>query len=294
MNQIVAGSPISLTFYFVSSGSLVDPTGPAGKVYNPSGSLVYTLSGLTSSTTGIWTEAVSTATTWTVGTHRAYAYGTYNSDTLYCTSPIVFDVISSPDVLYYCSVPDVKAYLGIASTDYSNDSLLRTFVAAATNFIETYTRRAFKVQYATDYFDLSNDREVILKNYPIVSISALTVAGVAISDYRLENMPGRITFTDYSSYYERYGTYYDWVGKTGLMICTYAYGDSKVPDNVHLACMKVGSFLYNAKTKEGIRSEHLLSYSYTLEKMQAGTGGRSGGFLSEVGDLLADYRLVHV
>lgn len=273
MKYITAGSTVQLNFEYTLNGSYVTPTSPALKLYNSAGTLQRTV-GITNATeTGKYSIGLTTADL-SVGTYNAWAYGTYNGANIFSTSPELFEVLDISGEVYYATVTDLRDYLSI--TGAGQDSRLKEYITAASRYIDDYCRRKFR-QYTKTYRAYhENPRAIMLPEYPVISVAGITVEVVG----RTTNTEGVTDDTYYIDYnYGRIQFFKNFVGKFTI---TYTAGVVSVPAPVRLACLKICSFYYNKRKREGIKHESLLSHSYTL----------SPDIQEEIKSLLDPYKLI--
>ena len=77
------------------------------------------------------------------------------------------------------TLAQAKAWLNI--TDTSSDALIATLITAASRFIMTYTNRSsFLPTASTRYYDGTMTYSILLRDFPVISVSAVTVNGVAV------------------------------------------------------------------------------------------------------------------
>jgi hypothetical protein len=75
---------------------------------------------------------------------------------------------------------NVKAWLGVTSTD--DDALLARLIGAASRMIHSYLQRPnlFRHTYS-EVYDGSGGRQLILRNYPVLSLTSLTVGNTTVN-----------------------------------------------------------------------------------------------------------------
>jgi hypothetical protein len=227
----------------------------------------------TTAVVGQYTVALTTSDL-SVGTYNSWATGTYNGANIFSTSPELFEVLSPSNEMYYATVVDLRNYLNLSNT--SEDARLFEYIVSASGYIDNYCCRKFR-QYTGTYNRYHEDpQQIMLGDYPILSISGITVTtigtnpdtdSVSSDDYYVDYDIGRIRF--FTNY-------------TGKFSVSYVAGMTSLPAPIRLACLKLGSFYYNKRRREGIKHESLLSYSYTL----------SPDLKEELAALLDPYRLV--
>ena len=72
------------------------------------------------------------------------------------------------------TVANVKLYIGIPSATTQYDALLDELINSATQYIENYCKRRFKLTtYTSEGYDGNNSQYLFLKNYPIVSVASI-------------------------------------------------------------------------------------------------------------------------
>ncbi|GAG32055.1 unnamed protein product, partial [marine sediment metagenome] len=77
------------------------------------------------------------------------------------------------------SLIEIKAYLGISTTDDSHDYILNIFIQAAIDAIETYCGRRFELrEYKMDRHDGDGTRRLMLNQWPVVSVERIAMSTV--------------------------------------------------------------------------------------------------------------------
>jgi len=77
------------------------------------------------------------------------------------------------------TLADVKAYLGMTGEAVDDDLLTRLITAASTWFKTQAAHQILSATY-TDTFDGSGGTRKVLENFPVISVTSVTVDGVAI------------------------------------------------------------------------------------------------------------------
>ena len=91
-----------------------------------------------------------------------------------------------------------KAYAGITTTDTTRDAVIEAVIdGVSAMFCRILGRELAKTTYTDAYLDGSGEQDLLLPHYPVVSISALTEGGVALTegatgDYLLYADEGRL------------------------------------------------------------------------------------------------------
>lgn len=154
----------------------------------------------------------------------------------------------------YCSLTDLKEYLGITST--KQDTLLTRCIETAQREIETYTLKVFENSdtASTKTFDANN--EYISKDgysftipYDLRSLSEITIDSNDVSSYIISylSFDGIIyelgimgtspyTFKDYST------SFYNTISITG----TWGYSTTP-PADIENACITLAQYIYQRK-----------------------------------------------
>ena len=233
-------------------GVLVDVTIPTLTVFDFTNvQALSTTSGFTAVSTGRYRHLLDPSVLTTIGTYRAIYSGTYNGHTIFADSPELFEIKALADVYVYASVRQLVDYSEIAEPV---DALfLKDLLTVATQLVNTYCGREFRRYTISAELHVLKDHEVFhLREYPVVSITTFTIEddAVATTEYRLDKATGRIRF--------------EAENRAGDAEVTYVAGVDTVPHEVSLACLKIASFLYMRRKREGVSGESLLGYRYDL------------------------------
>lgn len=171
-----------------------------------------------------------------------------------------------------CSLAQVKERMQIPVGDHGIDDLLLQLIDIASAQIETAAKRSFtQVLTLTGELHNGNGSSILQPNHtPIVSVSALSIDGIAISaaDYTVQ--PEYVELKQLEEYSARlrgvqqlFG-----VGSRNVSI-SYTAGYDAVPQLVADACVMQVQYLRNVGGHIGIRSEssnaadHSTSYHHT-------------------------------
>ena len=102
---------------------------------------------------------------------------------------------------------DVKAWLGIPTGTTTDDTMLSALVTSVSAWIQSYIERQLLTASYTELRSGSGGKALVLNQYPVTAVSALTIDGVAITartsfgsaGYYLANntlyLDGGLTFT---------------------------------------------------------------------------------------------------
>lgn len=141
---------------------------------------------------------------------------------------------------------ELKTYLGI--TTASEDALLTMLLDSANDFVEGYIGREIASASYTEYFDGDGQREILLNNYPVASITSfeentgtLNVpvwTAIDASTYKLSPNVGKI----FMYCFKRRGFQNYKV--------VYTAGYTTIPGDIKLATLKIASGYYNRRTTD--------------------------------------------
>lgn len=97
----------------------------------------------------------------------------------------------------YTELDTVKNVLNIGDT--SQDTLLTRLIKSATSFVNEVTHRTFEETTVTEKYAGTGTSELVLKNYPVSSITEITIDGDTVSsgDYELFEDEGIVFKYDY-------------------------------------------------------------------------------------------------
>ena len=149
------------------------------------------------------------------------------------------------------SLSELKSYLWI--TDSSQDTILTIFLDSADDFVRSYIGREIESATYTEYFDGDGQREILMKNYPVTTLTSFeentgtiqTPVWTAVdsSTYKLSPNIAKLFLTFYKSRgFQNFKVVY---------VAWYA----TIPGDIKLATLKLASGYYNRRTSDGIKSE---------------------------------------
>lgn len=154
------------------------------------------------------------------------------------------------------TLASVKTWLSIDNTNTANDSLLNDLIDSCSSYIETWLNRTIlQANYSEDYCGYGTN-VISVANYPIVSVSSVTVNGVAqkilpFSDYNstgIKFIDRRIIAQNF--FFPR--------GISNISI-NYAAGFAAVPADIKQACNELVALRYKNGRGErlGVSSKSL-------------------------------------
>lgn len=158
------------------------------------------------------------------------------------------------------TLAEAKTHIGITGT--SEDTSLQQIVDAVNVFVGTYCHRTFEsATYTEELYDGSGGPELVLKNYPIITITEILVdteevderTDVGEEGYYIKNANNGILYNNAG-----------WSRGRGNIQITYTAGYATVPNDLKYACLAMAAYFRNMKGKDGIMSESLGSYAYSI------------------------------
>lgn len=152
----------------------------------------------------------------------------------------------------------LKTYINVGST---NDTLLQQLLTSASAAIQGYCNRDFISKSYTKTFNGNGSNRMVLPDYPLSAVSALTISGVAVNAaasitsagfYFYDNM---IMLNGYA-----FGRGY------GNITITYTAGFSPVPDDLVQACVGTVQYWLNDRQRGGEISRSMGGQSITYSQ----------------------------
>ncbi len=160
---------------------------------------------------------------------------------------------------------NVKQWLGVTGT--ADDSLLARLISASSDYITMWLGRDITLQAYISYRDGSDGRVMILRNYPVVSVSLLSVDGVPIPA-AVYSAPGALPspgflFDQYSV--SLVGGVYSFTRGIANVYAAYQAGFATVPTEIEQAAIELISLRYKERDRIGQISKSIggevVSYS---------------------------------
>lgn len=205
-SQCILGENLTFTIQAVNaSGDVANATGsPAYSVYEDETAASILSGSMTqlSSQTGFYSEQIATTT--------ANGFETYKSYTIRITATIsgvsvgtayTFLCLGTEDAPQsttgaLTTVANFKSYIGLTSTD--DDALIGYLISRATDAIEKYCNRVLRSADYREFYDGNGERELLLRQYPITDVSALSIGranALAITNSNADAWQARVTIT---------------------------------------------------------------------------------------------------
>lgn len=177
------------------------------------------------------------------------------------------------DLLDYalCTVADVKELLNIASSDTTKDNLITRKINQATEMIENYTGRRFKLTtYTNEEYDSTGTDQLILRQRPIVGTVTVGSRDSALNDDHWTNYETDRYFTDASSGILEFTS--NLYGSWNRYRVTYQAGYATIPSDIAEACATLAAFLVeNGYSGSNIKAK--TEGQRKLEYFETGAGG---------------------
>ncbi len=225
--------------------------------------VLQTSSGFTTVSTGIQNFYLDPSVLSTIGTYRLICFGDRGADRVYSDSPELFEISTLGNFITYASVKELVDYLELAEP--IPVAFIRDILNTVTAAIDTYCGRTFRQIAIVDeehWLDVVD--EVFLRKYPVMSISSMSIDGSAIetSAYDLFKAQSRISF---NTPIGGRGSGQTYNSRTGIFKVSYTAGIDTVPQPINLAALKYAAYLFLRRKRDGLSSESLLGYSYSLQ-----------------------------
>lgn len=170
--------------------------------------------------------------------------------------------MSGPSPIDLTTLAEVKAYLNVTGT--TADVLLQSLITAVSQAMMNYCNRTFQLQSYTETRDATGNTQWVMLNYPIVSVTSVSVNGNTIPPSTGFNGGG---YGGRSGYYN--GVWSVMIdgycvprGRRNVMIA-YTAGYATIPADLDQACIETVALKYKQKDRigisgsEGIDGQHI-------------------------------------
>lgn len=156
----------------------------------------------------------------------------------------------------------VKGWLSISST--SEDGLLARLITAASQFIQTWLNRDIAVAPYTETRDGNGRSWMVLSNFPVLSVSSVSINGQAIPASSGFDSPGY--YITPTALYLR-GYLFD-KGQANVAL-TYSAGYVQIPPEIEQACIELVGLRYKERDRIGHASKAIQgeTVSFTIVDM---------------------------
>lgn len=160
------------------------------------------------------------------------------------------------------TVEQVKGYLSIGNV--VDDALLERMLHAASGYIQTWINRSLDLQSYSALLDGNGSDTLVLRNFPIVSVSDLRINGAVIAAAADDSAMG-YWFDDYRLMLR--GRVFP--RGRGNVRLNYQAGFAAPPADLTQACIEMVSLRYREKDRIGLVSKGLAgeTTAYSLKDM---------------------------
>ena len=167
-----------------------------------------------------------------------------------------------------CLLADVREYLGLTVT--TSDNLLQRMITSCSTWIKSWSNRDYVTGTYTDRFDGNDYREITVSQYPIVSISSITIDGVTVDPTKYKADSEGFPFIELTD-----GTVFTRGTKNVVISYTAGYGTltlGTIPQDVVQACIELVAWRFTERTRIQQSSK---SMGGEVVSFQTGAGAQS-------------------
>ena len=144
------------------------------------------------------------------------------------------------------TLANVKSWLGITNT--SDDALLAQLITGYSQFVTEYCSRDFvQTTYTDQIYDGSGSSVLVLRQYPILSISAISIDGVAVPSTSFSHNGRAVLLKTGQVFTSSYGN----------VSVSYQAGYSTIPTGLERAVIELIGQRYTEKDRIGHASKQL-------------------------------------
>lgn len=145
------------------------------------------------------------------------------------------------------TLEDVKESLDIASSDTSKDNLIIRKINAATDAIEKFTGRRFKLTtYTNEEYDATNTDQLILKQRPVTALSSMSSRDTSLNEDDWTTSDTELYFLDAEA--GVIDLNFVATGRWNRYRVTYTAGYTDIPADLAEAAAALASFLVSTPT----------------------------------------------
>ena len=164
------------------------------------------------------------------------------------------------------TLANVKSWLNIQSN--TDDALLSRMITSVSTYIQSWLNRSFSV---ASYTDTSNGNgvssQLVLRNYPIVSVSSLTINGIIIP-FSPDGIKPGYQYDGKAIYLIGY------IFQRGMrnIVVNYSAGYASVPAEIEQAVIELLSLRYRERSRIGENSKSIggETVSYNIKDFPEG------------------------
>lgn len=138
------------------------------------------------------------------------------------------------------NVSDVKETMGIASGDLTWDNIITRSINRATEMIEGWCNRRFLATDYTEYYDASYSEQLILRQYPIISLTSIEARNTTLNDNSFNTVTSDQYFLDNNAgVIDAISGFW---GKYDQWRIVYRAGFTIIPSDLAEACAALASY----------------------------------------------------
>ncbi len=141
------------------------------------------------------------------------------------------------------TLENAKQYLGLTAA--ADDTLLGRLITAASAWIKSFLNRDVLETAYLDTFDGTGTPKLMLPQYPITSLTSVTVDGVAVDLATLVFRGAVLTRTDGAIFPMGYGN----------VAVSYKAGFTAIPADIEQACVEIVGWNYKVRDRIGHASK---------------------------------------
>lgn len=172
-------------------------------------------------------------------------------------------VVPAQDINDLVLLDDVKSYLNIDANNTNNDLLLQLLISSFTTFVLNRTSMSSfsQPQTYTEIYDGNNNMRLMLRNYPILSLTSVLVGAYTVPLSTGVNVPGiyidgikrSIAFRNAPFFWPNYSVIsatlfpYSFVKGQGNIQVQYTAGYTQVPYDLQDAAMRAVAIYYKRR-----------------------------------------------
>ncbi len=168
----------------------------------------------------------------------------------------------------FTTLADTKLWLGVTSS--TDDTLLTNLIVAASAFIETWVSRTLgQATYTAETYDGPGGVRLALRNYPVLSISALSIDGISIPQSTSPAANGWVLSSSKAGVVLRGYTFSEGVEN---VLVTYSAGYATTPPDVAQACKELVGLRYKERDRIGFVSKAISGEVVTYSQKDMSEG----------------------
>lgn len=163
----------------------------------------------------------------------------------------------------------VKDHIGIPSADTSRDAKIAAIVGGVSRYVEGQTSRRFGLSERSLVLSGDGTDELILPDYPVISISALSVDGTALTEEQIEDLDKDL---EAGILYRTAGWREERRNIRITLEAGYLDPDDEesggavpLPEDLVLAATRLAARIYERSTAEGVASVSPSSFSVSYK-----------------------------